>query len=218
MGNKIFISYKYKDNDVEDLNEKGLFESVFNPTIVRDYVNELQDILDHELHIYKGEHDGDDLSDFADATIQTRLGEKIFDSSVTIVLISPKMREKWTPETDQWIPWEISYSLRETTRSGRRSTANAILALILPDRTGSYDYIIEDQCEECNDYILRSGVAFSIIENNRCNSKFENDDCDCGSYIETIIWDDFIENPEFWINQALLKRENIKNFNVRKTV
>ncbi len=215
MGKKIFISYKYGDSNVQDLHIKSLFDPA---TTVRDYVNKLQEILDHELHIYKGEHDGDDLSDFKDSTIQTRLGEKIFDSSVTIILISPNMREYWTPESEQWIPWEISYSLRETTRGGRRSTANALLAIILPDNIGNYDYIIEGQCEECNDYILRSGVAFSIIENNLCNSKFENDDCDCGSYIETIIWDDFIKNPDFWIDQALSKRECIEDYNVKKSI
>ena len=63
----------------------------------------------------------------------------MFYTSVTIVLISPEMFEN-VKEIEQWIPWEISYSLKNKTRSNGISNMNAILAVVLPDRYGSYNY------------------------------------------------------------------------------
>ena len=67
MGKKIFVSYKYADNDVENI--IGM-EGKYMLCTVRDYVNKLETFLDDKTdHIYKGESDGEDLSQLSEETI-----------------------------------------------------------------------------------------------------------------------------------------------------
>lgn len=157
MPRKIFVSYKYADTDVLPL-RRGLLD--FEPTTVRRYVDILQQQLSQD-HINKGEMDGEDLSSFKDSTVRSRLRDKIFDSSITIVLISKGMKSYLLPESEQWIPWEISYSLRESNRGTKRSRPNAILAVVLPDINGRYDYYLEEgTCSVCNCRTLKTNVLF----------------------------------------------------------
>src|SRR5690606_39159992 len=129
MGRKIFVSYKYADTLVQDLN---IYEYDFwgnrnkVTTKARNYVDKLSEILEDEDHIFKGEDDGQSLAAFSDEHIASTLRDKIFDSSITIVLVSKGMKNPLEEEKDQWIPWEISYSLRESTRNGRTSNCNGV--------------------------------------------------------------------------------------------
>lgn len=143
QGYKIFVSYKYRDNNVAPLQDSYL--EYICPTTVRDYVNVLESYFDkYTNNIYKGESDDTDLSDYDEYTIWSLLKDRIFDSSITIVLISPNIRERYRSERSQWIPWEISFSLKETTRNDRTSHSNAILAVVLPDRNYDYSYCFEN--------------------------------------------------------------------------
>ena len=132
MGRKVFVSYKYKDTNVRQIPNITLYEH--RRTRVRDYVDILQGLLEKVgQNINKGERDGEDMSVLEDSTIQSVLGDKIYDSTITLVLISPNMKDPLLPEIEQWIPWEISYSLREQSREGRTSKTNGVMAIVLPD-------------------------------------------------------------------------------------
>lgn len=236
MGKKIFVSYKYSDTQVQDLN---LYEDVdygwtkINQkitTTARHYVDELETLLEEEDHIYKGEDDGEDMSTLEDSTIGSKLGDKIFDSSLTIVLVSKGMKEVYTTEKDQWIPWEISYSLKEQSREGGRSKTNAVLAVVLPDEWGRYDYFIEENtCAKCNCRTLKTDFLFQILRDNMFNVKnpvYSN--CDnhitnrpytgYSSFIYSVKWNDFSNNPNKYIEIATNIRAKINEYDITKTV
>jgi hypothetical protein len=233
MGRKVFVSYKYGDSDVHPLTwvnaRQGLtLQGGYQQTTVRHYVDELQGLLAADDHINKGECDGEDLSHFKDSTIESRLRAKIHDSSTTIVMISPNMKEYYTQESDQWIPWEISYSLKEHTRNGRTSRSNALLAIVLPDRSNCYSYYIDNRsCCASGCHIYNTDIVFQIMARNMFNVKTPSYmACSSGrsifqgqaSYVHTVTWHDFKLNSELHLNIATEINENIYNYNLIKTV
>lgn len=227
MGRKIFVSYKHSDRLVQDLNiyVDTYFGIQRINTTARDYVNKLTDVLEEDDHIYKGEDDGESMESLADSTISTKLGDKIFDSSVTIVLISRGMKDLYLPENQQWMPWEISYSLREQTRLNQRSKTNGVIAVVLPDNSGSYEYYITED-EACNSRILKTSFLFEILSENMFNVKEPNRHLCNGSwvysgdysYIQSVKWADFIINPTKYIDKAIELRDRKEDFELRKNL
>lgn len=221
MGKKVFVSYKHSDSSVYPLNGS------YVTTTARDYVNELENLLGVD-NIYKGERDGEDLSRFKDSTIASHLRDKIYDSSVTVVLISPNMREAHTPESDQWIPWEICYSLKEHTRNGRTSLTNAVLAIVLPDWDGSYTFYLEEKgCCVSGCRMLRTDTLFQILRDNMFNAKAKSRfECvqestvytgEC-SYIPSVKWCNFTPNVSGCLERAVQINENIEQYEIFKEV
>lgn len=187
-GRKIFVSYKYIDADVQSL------PSVVEPTWPCDYVDYIKNNLLKENDIYKGENSDEDISLWEEEEIWEHLKDKIYDSTITIVLISPNMKEPRKWQRSQWIPWEISFSVRETTRSNRTSHRNALLAVILPDRNGSYTYYDKDN-------------LFPILKSN-----IEN------GYTYVVTWNDFLKYTQEDINIAFSHKEDTAAYKIVKSV
>lgn len=219
MGKKIFISYKYADDSVYQLHQCGT-------TTARDYVDELEKCLTRLDHICKCEHDGEDLSQLDEESIWDKLRDRIYDSTVTIVLISPNMKEPGKQEREQWIPWEISYSLKEANRADNISHSNALLAIILPDRNASYSYYLENKdCCPSRCSIHHRDILFPILRSNKFNLRQPKKyTCSKGdiiwsgnySYAEAICWCDFMKDPNLYINKACERQDHIENYEIRK--
>lgn len=104
------------------------------------------------------------------------------------------MRETYRYDEDQWIPWEISYSLRNQSRNGRTSYSNALLFVILPNSYGSYDY-------------YQPSSLFKIMRDNISNN-----------YAEVIQWNTFNSDMEYYIERAVTKKNSVSDYNIVKTI
>lgn len=207
MGKKIFVSYKYADSDV-----KKITNDWYHTDTVRDYVNKLENIIGKN-DIYKGESDDNDLSQLTNDSIWNQLKQKIYDSSITIVLISPNMKTLWKRDNEQWIPQEISYSLKEIAHNGnRKSRSNALIYIILPNRMGSYSYFENKSYWDTTSY--QFNVIFDIMRNNLNNYKYDSSI----SYAVMVKWDTFVSNYSYYIDQAVKKQDNINLYNISKQV
>lgn len=188
MGRKIFVSYKYKDYDVK------MIPDVTQPTWPCDYVDYIKNKVLSDDDIYKGEESDEDIFNWPEDKIWDHLKDKIYDSSVTIVLISPNMKEAGKWQRSQWIPWEICYSLREKTRNDRTSHNNAILAVILPDKNGKYDYYNKNN-------------LFPILKEN-----IEN------GYVYVVTWADFFKYPDADIQLAIDHKDSTPTYKIQKSL
>lgn len=223
MGRKIFVSYKYADDDVYILDEK-------EDTTVRNYVDKFEELLDESDHIYKGESDNEDLSKLEEDTIWEKLKDRIYDSTLTVIFISPNMKEG-IDDKKQWIPWEVSYSLKETSRHDTNgnsitSKTNAMVAVVLPDANNSYSYYLESKtCCPTGCTMHHTNKLFKIIKDNKFNYKSpDKSECDDGStvwhgktsYIEAVKWCSFFSDVDKYIDRAYERQDDIDNYEIRK--
>lgn len=228
MGKKVFVSYKYGDEKVAKLKDcylelvNGDWKLRCRNTRVRDYVDDLQDKIGKD-NINLGERDGESLEKFSDQFIETELKRRIRQCSVTIVMISKGMKTS-NKEKDQWIPWEISYSLRTIPTGSYTKQMNAVLGIVLPDENNSYDwYFTTDSFCRCTSHntlhlfkILRDN-KFNIIDKRfrECNGNkiYTNDE---PSFIKAVKWNDFMHgnNCNYYIEKAIAIKENKESYDV----
>lgn len=192
MSRKTFISYKY--SECCDLRDK--------------IINALGD----DSKYYQGEtSDSPDLTDLKTETIKKKLRDMMYDTSVTIVILSPNMKES------KWIDWEIEYSLCKHTRKGRTSQTNGVVAVIQKVK-GDYSWFKYHDINSHGTQIVKYNLdkTFDIIANNHFNSNPEKWHCsECrtydwldGSYIAFIEEDEFLSDPNKFIENAYKKSEN----------
>lgn len=106
MAHKTFISYKYSE--------------------ARDLRDDIITALGEDASYYQGEtSDSPDLTDTSTENIKKKLKDMMYDTSVTIVIISPNMKKS------KWIDWEIEYCLKSITRKDRTSHTNGVVGVIM---------------------------------------------------------------------------------------
>ncbi len=229
MARKVFVSYKYKDELVAKLQDyfyeevNGKLTFVQRNTRVRDYVDKLQDKIGRD-NINLGEKDDESLDDFSDETIETLLKQRIRQCSVTIVVISKGMKDASKSENEQWIPWEISYSLRVVPTGGNTKQMNAVLGVVLPDETGNYNWYYTSN-PSCNSITHHIGQLFKILRDNMFNI-LEKEFRECSgtkihtksepSLIKTVKWEDFMSdnNSDYYIEKAIEIKDDAESYDV----
>lgn len=192
MAHKTFISYKYSE--------------------ARDLRDRIINALGSDASYYMGEtSDSPDLSDTTTENIKRALRDMMYDTSVTIVIISPNMKKS------KWIDWEIEYCLKNYTRKGRTSHTNGVLGVIMKVN-GGYNWLKSTHIGDdgCHSISFDREYLYDIINNNRFNQtppKYSCPRCktvveETGSYISFVEEDTFLANPSKYINIAYDKSEN----------
>lgn len=192
MAHKTFISYKY--SEARDLRDRIIEE------------------LGDDAMFYKGEtSDSPDLSDTTTENIKRALTDMMYETSVTIIIISPDMKNS------KWIDWEIEYSLKNNTRNNRTSHTNGLLGVIMKCN-GGYSWfkttsVKDDGCKSSRFY---EDKVYPIIRKNRFNQMPKIYKCNVcktvdallGSYIAYIEEQTFLADPQKYIDNAYDKSEN----------
>jgi hypothetical protein len=182
MARKCFISFK-----TEDVAYKIYIQEHLNVDMIDKSLNNAIDSLDEDY-------------------IMRRIREYyLSDSTVTIHLIGERSAENLGWSEQKYIKRELQASLYH----GEGNTQNGILGVVLPAMQnkiygGSY------LCPTCghnhNSKILNDSTVVSefrynyFIPNNKCAWSEEDRFC------VLVKWEEFIANPEHYIEQAFLKR------------
>ncbi|TBH75045.1 hypothetical protein EWU20_00300 [Aquirufa antheringensis] len=200
MARKTFISYKF--DEAQKLR------------------NDIIEKLGDDVKYYKGETaDTPDLSDTSTENIKKKLTDMMYDTSVTIVIISPNFKNS------KWIDWEIEYCLKEITRQNKVSKTNGIVAVIQKSREG-YSWFKKTikQADGCETSNYSTDLVYEIINKNRFNQnpkEYSCKTCKCvnpltASYISFIEEEIFLKDPNKFIENAFEKSENSSNYTLHK--
>jgi len=182
MGHKVFVSFKTEDMDFKE-SIKDL------PGI--DYVDKS---LTAPIN-----------SDNQDYIMSKIRSEYLYDSTVTIFLIGAKSHENLGPLEQYYIKKELQASLY-TTKDHLKS---GILGVVLPSM-GSSIYGGKYECWKCHNEhsTVRVNNSTTIAEFNY-NYYIPNNKCAHGEedrYCILTRWDEFVANPNGWIDAAFDKR------------
>ncbi|MDR1447638.1 MAG: TIR domain-containing protein [Candidatus Ancillula sp.] len=184
MAHKTFISYKYSES--QDLRDK----------IIKS--------LGDDATYYKGE-DGfsDDLSDLKADTIKEYLKDMIWDTSVTIVALSPNLKQS------DWVEWEIEYSLKKISRENRTSMPNGVVAILPNGMQLATNQVPSIITKNRYNKVGSFGVQNEIITT---DSNLEE------SYISIVGESEFLGNPQKYIEDTYEKCQNIINYDITKQI
>lgn len=204
MARKVFVSFRFSDG--------------------ASYKDELCDLFDSSTKVINVSED-EDRSQMSESTIQKYLYEKLSDSSVTIVLLTPSalnhQKNTWGVY-DDWMYDEIRYSLED--RENNRT--NGLVAVYTPEAEATLISTTAHRCSICNttksvtvvsdiDNLARKNMmnVLSNYKKNPCNNIYDGE---WDSYCRFVSWDDFKEKYIECIENAAKKRDELYKYEIRK--
>lgn len=185
MGHKCFISFK-----TEDIN----------------YKKKIQDELD--IDMIDKSLDEPINSDDEDYIMRKIREDYLSDSTVTIFLIGLHSAENSWLQNQTFIKRELQASLY----NGQNNTKNGILGIVLP---AMYEKVFggSGSCSICgnnHNYVYVNDNT--TIKEFSYNYYIPHDKCawiEDDRYCILVKWDDFVGNPEFYIDKAFDKRVSV---------
>lgn len=200
MARKTFISYKYSE--------------------ARELRDSIIESMGKDATYYTGEtSDSPDMTDRTTDYIREKLKDMIYSTSVTIVVISPNMIKS------QWIDWEIEYSLKQVKRGDFSSGTNGIVGVV-KKYNGDYTWLRprNDKFDGCSTLGTNEKYMYDILNKNRFNQEpkvYACENCKCvdmlvGSHISLINEEDFLNDPNFYIENAYEKSKHSEGYILSK--
>ncbi len=204
MATKVFISFRFSDG--------------------KELKDELIELFDSSTEVINRSEDVD-RSEMSEDTIQEYLYEKLKNTSVTIVILTPEAvdyRKNFWGEYDDWLYDELRYSLED--RISNRT--NGVIALYTDDSESLILKRSSHTCNKCNetstcrtltnfDNLARKNML-NVKEKykaNKCDNLYDDDK---DSYISLVHFDDFKKDYEKYINSAKEKRDRKEEFRLAK--
>lgn len=195
MASNIFISFRFDDG----INYKRKLEELFDDE--RELLNRSEKI---------------DRSECSEETIQKYLYKLIKRTTITIVILTPNAVEyrKGALGYDDWLYDELSYSLQHR----EENTTNGVIALYTREAKDKLFKTGTHKCNVCNkEQNINTILHFdNLVRKNMMNIKgsFKKNPCpgvydsDYDSYISLVAFEEFVDNPMYYIDKALEKRNN----------
>lgn len=204
MATKVFISFRFSDG--------------------KEIKDELVDLFDESTEVINRSEDVD-RNQMSEDTIQEYLYEKLKDTSVTVVLLTPKAvdyNKNFWGEYDDWLYDELRYSLEDRTDN----RTNGVVAVYTND---AKDMLLENSshyCSQCQQ--IKSCKTLKPFENlarknmlnikpsykkNPCNDLYDDNH---DSYISLVSLEDFKREYTKYIENAKAKRNRLHEFDIHK--
>ncbi len=201
---KIFMSFRYKDG--HQLKE----------TIVDKLV---------EMNFAIDKSEDKDRKEMTDETIKKYIYQKLSDTSITLVLLTPmavNYRKDNSGDYDDWLYDELRYSLEDRTSN----KTNGVIAIYTPEAEPMLIVRNTHTCSKCNtqkkvntikhfDNLVRNNMmnVKKDYKKNKCDDLF---DSDYDSYISLVAVDTFLSNPQKYLDIAEEKRQNTYKYDLNK--
>lgn len=204
MGTKVFISFRFDDGN--------------------NLKQELVDLFDSSTEVIN-RSENENRSGMTEETIQKYLYNKLKDTSVTIVLLTPNAvdyKKNIFNQYDDWLYDELRYSLED--RVDNRT--NGVVAVYTDDSVGKILKSDTHTCSNCGENSNCSIILNfdNLVRKNLCNVKdeYKNNMCkniydiENDSYITLVHIDEFKKNFSRYIDGAKEKRKRINEFCISK--
>ena len=201
MARRVFVSFRFSDGE--------------------QYKEKLDSLFDSSVKVINCSEDVD-RSNMTDDTIRRYLYEKLSDTSVTIILLTPDALEykRKGGRIDDWTYDEVRYSLEDRTEN----RTNGIVAVYVPEARDALIHthkcvLCDRECSVTNipnrEHLFRKNMmnVKSAFASHACHDK-DIFDGDKDSYCSLVSWDEFVQDYGRYIDMAAEKRERRDQFDV----
>lgn len=204
MGRNVFVSFRFADGN--------------------DYKEQICEVLKKKSTSYDFS-ENEDRSKMTEETIKKYLYKKLKEVSVVIILLTPQAlyyKKNIFGKYDDWCYDEVRYALED--REDNRTSG--LIAVYVPEVQNSIITKSNHKCSKCGidstvstisnfEHLFRKNMMNVYPEHklNKCDGIY---DSLYDSYCSLVSLDEFIKDPDKYIENAFYKKENVDKYKIFK--